>query len=157
MTEKLKEIVIPKESAVFWLDGNGCWRNKYGKFRREKIIDFFHSSIKKDKNGYYVSQTREQFIEKVYFHYEDTALFVFDVIKDKDITLALNNMKKIKLKPGKLYIKDDSLYMHFGEEQIKFADRVLFKISDLLEYNDDNYFIRVNNRRYKIKQFSSDA
>ncbi len=45
--------------------------------------------------------------------------------------------------------------MHFGEEQIKFADRGLFKISDLLEYNDDNYFIRVNNIRYKIKRNSS--
>ncbi len=42
--------------------------------------------------------------------------------------------------------------MHFGEEQIKFADRGLFKISDLIEYDDDNYFIRVNNRRYKIKR-----
>ncbi len=157
MTEKLQEIVISKESAVFWLDGNGCWHNKYGKFRRKKIIDFFNSSIRKDKNGYYVSQTRDQFKEKVYFNYEDTALFVFDVIKDKDIILVLNTMKKTILRPEKLYIKDDGLYMRYGEEQIKFTDKGLLRISDIIEYNNNQYDIRVNNRKYKINQISSGA
>jgi len=39
-----------------------------------------------------------------------------------------------------------------GEETIKFAERGLMKIADLLEYDNDQYFIRVKNRRYRILQ-----
>ena len=92
MTRKIKEVVISKEDAVFWLDRDGCWNNEHGKFQHKKIIDFFHLSIKKDNNGYYLSQTDGNYREKVYFHFEDTALFVFDVIKDKDIMLILNTL-----------------------------------------------------------------
>lgn len=150
MSKKLKDIVIPKEAAVFWIDRNGCWRNKYGKFRHKKIIDFFHSSIRRDRAGYYVTQTREQFREKVYFKYEDTALFVFDVVKDEEITLVLNTGGKIKLKPKKLLIKGDDLYMESGKELVKFVERGLMKISGFLEYDSDQYFIKIKNRRYKI-------
>ncbi|MFC1829226.1 MFS transporter permease [Thermodesulfobacteriota bacterium] len=150
MTEKFQEIVIPKEAAVFRLDRNGCWQNKYGKFRRKKIIDFFHSSIKRDSAGYYVTQVRDCIREKVYFPYEDTALFVFDVVTDPDITLVLNTGRRIKLKPKKLLIKGDDLYMNIGEELVKFVERGLMKISGYLEFDDDLYFIKVKNRRYKI-------
>ena len=152
MSESFQEIIIPKESAVFWLDENGCWRNQYGKFRRKKIIDFFHSSIKRDKAGYYVTQTREGFREKVYFKHEDTALFVFDIIEDEGIILVLNTGKKINLKPRKLLIKGDSLYMDLGEEFVKFVERGLMKISSYLDFEKDTYFIKVKNRRYKIHQ-----
>lgn len=152
MSEKLQEIVIPKEAAVFRLDGNGCWRNKYGKFRRKKIIDFFHASIKRDSAGYYVTQVRDRIREKVYFPYEDTALFVFDVVTDPDITLVLNTGRRVKLKPKKLMIKDDDLYMSLGEELVKFVERGLMKVSDYLEFDGDRYFIRFKNRRYKIHQ-----
>ena len=27
MKNKPAAVVIPKEEAVFWMDGNGCWRN----------------------------------------------------------------------------------------------------------------------------------
>ncbi|MBW1840458.1 MAG: MFS transporter permease [Deltaproteobacteria bacterium] len=152
MSEKFQEIVIPKEAAVFRLDRNGCWRNKYGKFRRKKIIDFFHSSIKRDGAGYYVTQVRDRIREKVYFEYEDTALFVFDVVPDPDITLVLNTGRRVKLKPKKLLIKGDDLYMNLGEDLVKFVERGLMKISGYLEFDDDTYFIKVGNRRYKICQ-----
>ena len=152
MSEKLQEIVIPKEAAVFRLDGNGCWRNKYGKFRRKKIIDFFHASIKRDSAGYFVTQVRDRIREKVYFPYEDTALFVFDVVEDPDITLVLNTGRRVKLKPKKLMIKGDDLYMSLGEELVKFVERGLMKISEYLEFDSDRYFIRFKNRRYKIHQ-----
>ena len=152
MTKKIKEIVISKDDAVFWLDRNGCWKNEHGKFEHKKIIDFFHLSIKKDKNGYYLSQTDGNYREKVYFHFEDTALFVFDVVKDKDIKLVLNTKKQIKLKPKKLSIKNDSLYMTIGQELVKFTPESLIKISDLIEHENDRYFIKVDKRRYKIHQ-----
>jgi hypothetical protein len=150
MGNKLKTIEISRDEAVFWLDGNGCWHNADGKFRHKKIIDYFHSSIKRDRKGYHLRQTHEDFIEKVYFHYEDKALFVFDVLQGNDIMLVLNTKKQIKLKPGKLLIKDDSLYMHLGDEIIKFSEQGLLKIAPLLEEEGELLFIRSKNRRYRI-------
>jgi hypothetical protein len=152
MKNKRREIIIPKEQAIFWLDKNGRWHNAHGEFEHKKIIDYFHSSIKRDENGYYLFQTRGDVQEKVYFHYEDTALFAVDLIKDKDTTLVLNTRKQIKLKPRNLFIRGDDLYMQMRAETIKFTERGLMKISDLLEYDNDQYFIKVKNRRYRILQ-----
>ncbi len=152
MKNKRTEIIIPKDRAIFWLDKTGRWHNEHGKFEHKKIIDYFHSSIKRDENGYYLSQKREDVQEKVYFHYEDTALFAVDLIIDMDTTLVLNTKKQIKLKPRNLFIRGDDLYMRMGAETIKFTERGLIKISDLMEYDKDQYFIKVKNRRYKILQ-----
>jgi len=152
MSKKLKEIVILKDDAVFWLDKNGRWRNKDGEFEHKRIIEYFHSSIRKDRDGYHLQQIIGDCQEKVYFNYEDTALFVFDVITDQDIFLILNTKKRIKLKPKKLSIKGDNLYMSVGEERIKFAEKGLIKISEFIEYDNDQYFIRIKNRRYKIQK-----
>jgi hypothetical protein len=150
MTEKNKEIVINQDQAVFWLDANGCWQNENGKFRHQKIIDYFHSCIKRDRQGYYLYQENGNQAEKVYFRYEDQALFVFNVIRQGEITLVLNTKKKIKLKPRKLFIKNDCLYMHMGEEIIKFAEQGLMQIAPLLEEENDQLFIRIQDRRYAI-------
>ncbi len=150
MNKKRTEIVIPKDQAVFWLDKNGRWHNEHGEFQHKKIAAYFHASIHKDKNGYFLSQQTENISEKVYFHYEDTALFAVDLIKEKDITLMLNTKKQVTLKPKNLWIRDDSLYMQTGKENIKFIERGLMKISDLLEFTNDQYFIKVKDRRYRI-------
>ena len=152
MNQKRTEIVIPKDQAVFWLDKNGRWHNEHGEFQHKKIISYFHASIHKDENGYFLFQESENFKEKVYFHYEDTALFAVDLIREDDITLVLNTKKRIKLKPKKLWLRDDSLYMQSGDENIKFVERGLMKISDLLEFTNDQYFKKVKNRRYRIPQ-----
>ena len=76
--KETKEFVVPKEKAVFWLDAYGRWHNEHGVFEHKKIISYFHSSIRKDAEGYYLFQKHnDHTIEKVYFKYEDTALFVF--------------------------------------------------------------------------------
>jgi hypothetical protein len=150
MKKEHTEIVISKDDAVFWLNANGRWHNAHGEFQHKKIIDYFHSSIQKDEKGYYLFQERGNLREKVYFHYEDTALFAVDLVKDEDIALILNTKKQIKLKPKNLFTKNDNLYMRLGQETIKFAERGLMKISDLLEFKDDQYFIKVKNRRYRI-------
>ena len=133
MAKKIKEIVIGKDEAVFWLDKNGCWNNENGKFRHNKIIRYFHSCIQRDRHGYFLYQENENYVEKVYFPYEDQALFVFDVIEQDDVTLALNTKQRIKLKPRKLFINNDCLYMQMGEEIIKFAEHGLVKIARYLE------------------------
>jgi hypothetical protein len=150
MIKQLKEIVISKDSAVFWLDSNGRWHNIHGEFEHRKIIDFFHSSIRKDKDGYYVTQTTESYKEKVYFRYEDTALFVFKIIKNKDIYLLLNTKKQIKLNPEKLFIKDDCLYLKDEDEIVKFTDQSMMTMSKYMEYDSDRYYIKINNKRQKI-------
>lgn len=154
MKKSQKEIVIPKDKAVFWLDKNGRWHNQYGVFQHQKIINYFHASIEKDENGYYLFQERANIREKVYFHYEDTALFAVDLItrKESDITLVLNTQKQIKLKPDCLFIKADNLYMQMGEETIKFVERGLMQISNLLEFKNEQYSIKVKNKTYKIRQ-----
>jgi hypothetical protein len=40
--------------------------------------------------------------------------------------------------------------MRLGQEIIKFTERGLMKISDLMEFSDEHYFIKVKNRRYRI-------
>jgi hypothetical protein len=150
MNKKIKEIVIDKEDAVFWLDKNGCWQNENGKFRHKKIIHYFHSCIQKDRQGYYLYQKNENYAEKVYFPYEDQALFVFDVILQNDVTLVLNTKRQIKLRPRKLFTKNDCLYMVMGEDIIKFAEQGLIKIAKLLEDENDQLYIRIRDRRYKI-------
>ena len=152
MKKKHIEIVISKDDAVFWLNEKGRWHNAHGEFQHKKIIDYFHSSIQKDEKGYYLYQERGNLREKVYFHYKDTALFAVDLIIDEDITLILNTKKQIKLKPKNLFTRNDNLYMRLGQETIKFAERGLMKISDLLEFKDDQYFIKIKNRRYRILQ-----
>jgi hypothetical protein len=151
MTNSLKEIIIPKDKAVFWLDKNGCWHNQHGKFQHKKIVEYFHASIRKDLNGYYLSQTIADYKEKVYFHYEDTALFAFDLIKGTDITPVLNTGSKIKLKPSKMVMQGDDLYMIVENERIKFIRQGLLKISDLIEHDGETYFVKVKNRRYPIQ------
>ena len=152
MARKPKTIIIPKDKAVFWLDKHGRWNNVHGKFQHKKIIDHFHASIKKDRDGYYLGQTTEDYTEKVYFHCEDTALFVFDIVKTEDMTQVLNTGKQIGLRPRKLLMKGDNLYMHIRAECVKFTERSLMMISDLIESVDDDYYIRVKNRRYKINK-----
>ena len=150
MAKKIKTIVIPKEQAVFWLDKNGRWHNENGQFEHKKIVNYFHSCIKRDQHGYYLYQANANYAEKVYFPYEDQALFVFDVIRQDDLILVLNTGRQIKLRPRKLFIKNDCLYMHLDREIIKFSEQGLFKIAQLIEEIKGRLYIRVKNRRYQI-------
>ncbi len=150
MTTELKKIVIKKEDAVFWLDKSGCWRNDGGKFRKKKIIDLFHQSIANDDDGYFLSQVKNNIEEKVYFRYEDTALFVFAVIVNDDIILKLNTGKHLLLNPVNLYIMDDNLYVTHENERIKFSERALMQISSIIEEDGDHLVINVNGNRFNI-------
>jgi hypothetical protein len=150
MVNKIKETLIAKEDAVFWLDENGCWRNAHGKFEHKKIIDYFHSCIKRDQGGYHLFQVNGNYREKVYFPYEDQALFVFDVIRQDDITLILNTKKRIVVDPESLFIKNDNLYMRMGDETIKFVDQGLMKIAPFLEDEDGRLYIRLKDKIYRI-------
>jgi hypothetical protein len=155
MTDQLREIVIEKEDAVFRLDANGRWHNQHGRFQHKKVIDYFHTCIKKDEQGFYLTQERDDCIEKVYFPYEETAYFVFDVIAGDDITLVLNTKDRLKLDPDGLCIKNDTLYMRHGEDIIKFTDRSMIKIASFLEERDSGYDFVFQGKPYPIVTMDS--
>jgi hypothetical protein len=149
-----KEVVIQKEDAVFRLDANGRWHNQHGVFEHKKIIDYFHSSIRKDADGYHLFQKHsDDTIEKVYFEYEDTALFVFDIDKTDDsdkIRLILNTKEKIPLDPKTLYILNDNLYSAYEGHRIKFIDRAMLKLAHRLRFDQEQYHLELSGKTYTI-------
>ncbi len=129
--------IIPREEAVFWLDKDGNWRNRHGKFRNPKLIAHFHSCIQKDEQGYYLTQEHPEYREKVYFPYEDTALFVFDVQeKGQEVRLKLNTRLEVPLAPDRLFIQNDHLYLDLDGERVKFSERALLSLSKHLHFDD---------------------
>ena len=138
------------EKAVFWLDGDGRWHNAHGPFEHKKIIDYFHNSIQKDEAGYYLYQETEDLREKVYFRFADTALFVFEIIQDKDLLLVLNTGEQLPLHPKDLCVDNDALYVIKGEERVKFTQKCLMKISGRLDTDGSTYLIRIDQKKYKI-------
>jgi hypothetical protein len=150
MTSDMKQIIVPKENAVFWMDKNGIWHNEHGKFEHPKIIAYFHKSIRKDDQGYHVYQIRDGCEEKVYFPYEDTALFVVD-LKDNH-TLVLNTTNTLPLDPSRLFTRDDNLYIDTPEHCIKFGQRALMKLARLLEEKEDRLFLVLDGTAHEIRQ-----
>lgn len=142
--------IIPKEKAVFRLDKNGIWRADDEKFTNQKIIKYFHSIIRKDKDGFFLEQEHEHFIEKVYFPYEDTALFVNRIIESDGLILCTNTATHIKLDPEKLLIKNDSLYIQNGEDLIKFNENALLSLAGYMDDVDDQYVINIDGKRHLI-------
>lgn len=155
MTPKRREIIIPKEKAVFWLDKNGFWRNRHGRFEHQKISAYFHACIRRDADGYFLYQVRDDCVEKVYFPYEDTALFVFDVQGKDPLMLVLNTGRQIRLNPAHLFVSNDNLYLQEGPERIKFNERALMKISAFLDEHNGQYCLRLGGREHEIPQKSS--
>jgi len=146
--------VVPREDAVFWLDGRGRWHNKHGVFEHKKIIDYFHSSIQKDAGGYHLLQKHDDHtVEKVYFKYEDAALFVFDVKPQDDsnnIQLILNTKEEIPLAPKNLFVQNDNLYMEHADHRIKFIDRAMLKLAHCLKFDQHRYLLELSGKTYDI-------
>ena len=149
--ENKKLIIVPKEEAVFRMDKNGAWHNEHGKFEHPRIIRYFNSAIKKDENGYYVHQATSECEEKVYFPYEDTALFIVDIIAGQNIQLILNNTDKMTLEEGELFMASDSLYLLTPDHRIKFSSHALVKISKFIEEKNGIFSILINEKTYPVQ------
>ena len=144
--------VISKEDAVFWMDKNGEWHNEHGKFEHPRIIKYFNASIKKDDDGYHVSQQIGEIVEKVYFSYQDTALFVIDIQIGNEILLILNNTGHLILDPGQLFTKDDNLYLKTADHKIKFSSRALLKVSKFLKEEKGQLFFHFNDTVFPVNE-----
>ena len=64
---------------------------------------------------------------------------LYDEKKDFDGVIRTYT-KIIKLNPENLMIRNDQLYMYNGDNLIKFAERGLLKISEMLERNLRHFF-----------------
>jgi hypothetical protein len=154
--ESLPEVVIPKENAVFWMDKQGRWHNRHGRFEHKRIIDYFNRSIHYDDNGYYITQIRDQVREKVYFPYADTPLFVFRIIKGDPLQLELNTGQILSLDPMHLFIKADQLYQCQGEQVIKFSERTLMDMAPYLEETSDGLAICMGGQHVVIPEIKAE-
>lgn len=160
MTNALKQIVISKEDAVFWMDEHGSWQNEHGPIEHPRIIKYFNSCIQKDEKGYFVHQKTEKTEEKVYFSFVDTAIFVVGIRFDNDVVLMLNNGETIILDPKRLYSKKDSLFCKTEDHLIKFSIGALIKISKYLsETGKENtsgaqLFFDWDGKSYLVRDFT---
>ena len=148
--QSLPEIIIPKENAVFWMDNQGRWHNRHGRFEHKRIIDYFNRSIGHDADGYYITQVRGTIREKVYFPHADTPLFVFRIIAGDPLQLVLNTGQTLPLDPTRLFVRADQLYQRQAEEVIKFSERTLMDLAPYLEETSAGLEIRMDGQRFPI-------
>lgn len=154
-TDDPKEIVITRENAVFWMDATGRWHNQHGPFQHPKIIRYFNQSIQKDGDGYFVSQHHNGVIEKVYFPYVVTALYVVDLVENPTVRIKLNTQVKLDLVPEKLFLYQDDLYYKLGDDIAKFNPHALLKISKFFDHGGEGHRMTIASRSHVIVERSS--
>ncbi|MEJ5358260.1 MAG: MFS transporter permease [Desulfobacterales bacterium] len=150
-------IVVPREKAVFWLDRRGRWRNAHGVFRNPRISAHFHRSIRRDAGGYYVGQRHGARLEKVYFPYEDTALFVREVRIGEEIRLRLNTGAEIPLDPPSLFVSGEALYLTHEGERIRFTEEAMVQLSPLMSFSGEGFFLETRMSRHRIPELPAAA
>ena len=149
--EQKPVMTIPKEKAIFKLDRNGAWFHGEEKFTNKKIIHYFHSAIKKDKDGFFLGQEHKHYIEKVYFPYEETPLFVFRIIRTNDgLILRLNTGAELKLDPEKLFVRNDHLYLQNDDDLIKFNEHTMLSLAEYMDDEDNQYAIHIDGKKHPI-------
>lgn len=153
MAQTKKQQIITKDQAVFRMDKNGTWHNEHGKLEHPKIIKYFNRSIQKDGQGYFLSQTLNDIEEKVYFPYEETAVFVVDCVKKgADIALTLNTLNTIALDPEALYIKGDDLFMETEAHLIKFTQNALARMTAFFTDTPQGLVLNLDRTRTVVRE-----
>lgn len=151
MQSEVRRIVIPKEKAVFRLDQYGRWWHDCEKFTHKKIIDHFHHSIHRDSDGFFLFQSHGNVEEKVYFPYEDTAYFVFDVTETEPIVIVLNTGRQLLLEPENLFLKQDILYVMIEGDPARFTDRAMMRLSPWIEEGEGGFVFVASGVRVPIR------
>ena len=152
MTQEKHTIVIPRENAVFRMDGQGTWHNEHGPFEHPKIILYFNRSIQRDDQGFFLCQEMENAFEKVYFPYEETAYFVADVNPRNPRDLILNTGQRISLDPLALFARNDSLYLRRPDCLVKFTPRALLKLSKHMTERGDALVLTLDKQEFPIPE-----
>lgn len=152
-SSQIKEIIIPKEKAVFWMDARGRWCNEHGPFEHARIIAYFNQSIRKDRDGYFVEQVRDGMREKVYFYHHDTPLFIVDTVGDDPAKVILNTGAYVDFCPQRLIIRNDQLYMRINDDEIaKFNERTMMHIAAWIDYHEGRVYFQIDDSRIEIPE-----
>jgi hypothetical protein len=138
------------------MDAHGRWYNEHGPFEHPKIIAYFNAHIRRDEGGYYLSQELNGRLEKVYFPYEDTALFAVDLKSGPPEELLLNTGARLPLTPDLLAMRGDHLYQLRGDERIKLTERCLLKLANRIEERDGRFHFVTDDDRSPIAMISGD-
>ena len=157
MGAALPEVVVPRDKAVFRLDARGRWCNRHGVFRNRRICDHFHAAIRRDAAGYHLRQELPDRVEKVYFPYEDTALFVVQVALGDPVELTLNTRRRVALDPALLFVRGESLYLTLEGERVKFTERAMLRLAEAMEFTPEGYAIRTGERVHPIPELQDEA
>lgn len=144
--------IVAREDAVFRMDAEGRWRNRHGRFESPRISRHFHASIRSDAQGYYLLQDLGDYLEKVYFPYADTALFVVAIKDQEELQLVLNTGQRLGLNPENLFISNDRLYLRLGDHRVKFSGDCLVRMTRYMEFRGGECFFCWRNGRFKIEE-----
>lgn len=150
MDEEIKNVVVPKEEAVFRMDGNGVWHNRHGRIAHPRIIEYFNGAIDKDADGFFLYQAYDNIQEKVYFPFEGTAWFAVDVVMSPGITLVLNTRRKVPLLAEALFTEKGCLCMRFGDGYVKFTEKVQRMLSEFIREDGDRLFFQADGGSVEI-------
>jgi hypothetical protein len=153
--EKSGTLTIAKEEAVFWMDGRGRWCNQHGRFAHKGIIDHFNRCIRHDGDGFYLTQERDGLTEKVYFRYEETAVFVVDVRLSGDPELVLNTGDRIALRPERHFVFDDQLFQQEAGYAVKYTEGAMMQMGTAITVEGDDYFIELNGKKVRLRRYAA--
>jgi hypothetical protein len=126
-------------------------------FRNRRICDHFHAAIRRDAAGYHLRQELPDRVEKVYFPYEDTALFVVQVALGDPVELTLNTRRRVALDPALLFVRGESLYLTLEGERVKFTERAMLSLAEAMEFTPEGYAIRTGERVHPIPELPDEA
>ncbi len=47
MNQDMKEVVVTRDEAVFWMDENSHWHNQHGAFQHPKVMYYMGTLVKR--------------------------------------------------------------------------------------------------------------
>jgi len=139
--------IVPEEKSKLRLSASGWWYHEEEPFENDKVIEFFHKAIRKDKGGkYYLYNKYADKEENVYFQVEDTAYFI-EVIKfdqgQQAFNLTLNTGAREVLDVHSLE-EDDRGVMYcrvLDNDRARLTPRALSQLSEYVVMDGDLIYL----------------
>jgi len=140
------------------IDKEGIWYYRGAEMFRKEILSLFFQNVKKDDSGKYLIEMGE---ERCYLDVEDTVFVVTEVHKTKKtadnsdfLYVLLNDDCREELALDTLTVGNDNvLYCQVKEGRFaaRFLRKSYYQLSEFIEEDNNNFFIRQNGVKYYIK------
>lgn len=150
--------IVPAEKSSLRLSEQGIWHHEGEAFENEKVIDFFHKAIHKDRDGrYFLRNAYSGKEEHVYFQVDDTAYFVCGIHLDEDTQtfwLKLNNGVREPLKLDTL--EEDSRGVMYcrvlDNDRARINPTALVQLSDYAVMDEESIHIEVSGKKVVLSK-----